>query len=141
VSTHNRNFSHGKVEDLQVFQKAVAAADAIFALTAKETFDAHDELRMQMRTASGRIQAHLHEGAGQTTDKHYAHYVGIARGSAKEMKGHLRRALGYGFISETEFQSHWRVYDELAAMLTGLKRYLDPEGEMQGKRPDRKTAD
>ena len=78
-----------------------------------------------MISSSGRIQAHLQEGAGQGTDKHYAHYVGIARGSAKEMKGHLRRALGCKFISEAQYDLHWKVYDEIAAMLTGLKQFLD----------------
>jgi four helix bundle protein len=135
MSTNNGDGSRGKVEDLQVFQKAVAAADAVFALTDTPAFNPHVELRTQMRTASGRIQAHLQEGAGQTTDRHYAHYVGIARGSAKEMKGHLRRARGYGVVSESMFQTYWKAYDEIAAMLTGLKRYLDPEGEARGRRP------
>jgi hypothetical protein len=41
------------------------------------------------------------------------------------MKGHLRRALGCRLISQEEYQTHWKVYDEIAAMLTGLKNYLD----------------
>jgi hypothetical protein len=47
------------------------------------------------------------------------------------MKGHLRRALGYKLITKDEYQKHWDVYDEIAAMLTGLKKYLDEE---DGKR-------
>ena len=43
------------------------------------------------------------------------------------MKGHLRRALGYRLISAAEYQIHWDVFDELAAMLTGLKSHLDKE--------------
>ena len=116
---------NNRVEDLQVYQQAVAAADAVFALTEKPAFNRDIELRAQMRSSSGRIPAHLQEGSGQSTDRHYAHYVSIARGSAKEMKGHLRRALGYGFISEAEYQTQWNAFDEIAAMLTGLKRYLE----------------
>jgi four helix bundle protein len=123
--------SQSRVEDLQVYQRAVVAADAIFALTTKVAFNRDPELRQQMRSSSGRIQAHLQEGSGQSTDKHYAHYVGIARGSAKEMKGHLRRALGCKFIVQTDYDKYWKEYDEIAAMLTGLKRYLD---ESNGKR-------
>ena len=115
------------VEDLQVYQKAVTAADAVFALTEKPTFNRDPELRAQMRSSSGRIPSHLQEGSGQSTDRHYAHYVAIARGSSKEMKGHLRRALGYRFISEEEYQAHWDAFDEIAAMLTGLKRHLDKD--------------
>ena len=116
-----------RVEDFQVYQKAVAAADAVFALTEKATFNRDPELRTQMRSSSGRIPSHLQEGSGQSTDRHYAHYVAIARGSSKEMKGHLRRALGYSFISEQEYQTHWSAFDEIAAMLTGLKRHLDSD--------------
>jgi four helix bundle protein len=123
--------SRSRVEDLLVYEKAVAAADAIFALTQRPIFNRDPELREQMRSSSGRIQSHLQEGSGQSTDRHYAHYVCIARGSSKEMKGHLRRALGCKFISADEYQAHWDVYDEIAAMLTGLKDYL--EGQ-DGKR-------
>jgi len=117
------------VENLKVYQQAVAGADAIFAITNRPAFNRDSELRQQLRTASGRIQAHLQEGSAQSTDKHKAHYVSIACGSAKETKGHLRRALGYGFISQDEYQTHWDMYDELAAMLTGLRNYLDPNGQ------------
>ncbi len=116
-----------RVEDLHVYQKAVAAADSIFAITQRSAFNDEPELRRQMRSASGRIQAHLQEGSAQSTGKHKAHYVCIARGSAKEMKAHLRRALGYGFISSNEYEHYWNVFDEIAAMLTGLKNYFDPE--------------
>ena len=92
------------------------------------------ELRNQMRTSSGRIQTHLQEGSGQSTDKHFDHYVSIARGSAKEMKGHLQRALGSKVISREEFNRHWNAYDEIAAMLTGLKNYLDPPDGVAGRR-------
>jgi len=37
-------------------------------------------------------------------------------------------------ISELEYRTHWKAYDEIAAMLTGLKRYLDPEGEKRSNR-------
>ena len=89
------------VENLKVYQKAVAGADAIFAITKRPAFNRDPELRQQLRTSSGRIQT----------------------------KGHLRRALGYGFISQDEYQTHWDMYDELAAMLTGLRNYLDPNGQ------------
>ena len=120
--------TNSDVEHLDVYRKAAAAADEVFAMTKRQAFDEEPELRRQLRSASGRIQAHLQEGYGQATNKHKAHYVCIARGSAKETKGHLRRALGYGFISQDEYTKYWTMYDEIAAMLTGLKNYLDPEG-------------
>ena len=134
LAVSSTRMSRNRVEDLKVYAKAVAEADAIFALTTRVAFNREPELRDQMRSSSGRIQTHLQEGSGQSTDKHYAHYVSIARGSAKEMKGHLRLALGSKLISEEEYQQHWSAYDEIAAMLTGLKNYLDPPEDGAGKR-------
>jgi four helix bundle protein len=94
-------------------------------LTENPAFEQDPELRRQLRSSSGRIQSHLQEGSGQGTDRHFAHYVGIARGSSKEVKGHLRKAFGCQFITEEEYRLHWDRYDEIAAMLTGLKNFLD----------------
>jgi four helix bundle protein len=116
-----------RVEDLQVYPKAVAAADRIFALTEDPAFDQDPELRRQLRSSSGRIQAHLQEGSGQSTDRHFSHYVGIARGSSKEVKGHLRRALGCRLMTAEQYRLHWDRFDEIAAMLTGLKNFLDAQ--------------
>jgi four helix bundle protein len=124
-----RDMPGRNIEDLKVYEKAVAAADAVFAITSKAAFNADPELRQQLRTSSGRIQAHLQESSGQKTDKHKAHYISIARGSAKETKAHLRRALGYGFISNDEYREFWNRYDELAAMLTGLLKYLERDDD------------
>jgi hypothetical protein len=41
------------------------------------------------------------------------------------LNGQLRRALWYRFISEQEYPTHWETFDEIAAMLIGLKRHLD----------------
>ena len=118
-----------RIEDLKVYQKAVAAADAIVALTDRAGFGQEGDLREQLRKSSGRIQAHLQEGSGQSTDRHFAHYVSIARGSSKEVKGHLRRALGCGLITDEEYRLHWSRFDEIAAMLSGLKKFLDGQDD------------
>jgi four helix bundle protein len=114
-----------QVEELKVYEMAVVAADGIFDLTARQCFDEDPELRAQLRRSSGRIQANLQEGSGQGTDRHYAQYVITARGSSKEVKAHLRRALGYRYITEVEYKRYWNLYDEIARMLTGLKKHLE----------------
>src|SRR6185436_1462743 len=121
--------SRSPVEKLLVYRKAVAAADAIVDLTDRPAFAVDQELRRQLRSSSGRIQSHLQEGAGQGSDRHYADYVSIARGSSKEVKGHLRRALGCRLITEDEYRVHWSRFDEIAAMLSGLKKFLDAQDD------------
>ena len=62
-------------------------------------------------------------------NRHYAQYVSIGRGSSKEVKGHLRRALGCRLITDEEYRLHWSRFDEIAAMVSGLKKFLDSQDD------------
>ena len=115
------------LEDLQVFQKAIAAADAITALTDRPEFFRDYDLRDQLRSASGGVPANISEGHGQKTDRHFAHYLYIARGTTKEIRAHLRVARGRGHITESEQATHSAAYDEIAKMLSGLIPHLERE--------------
>jgi four helix bundle protein len=115
------------VEELLVYRKSQAAADAISAITSRIEFARDEELRRQLRAASGRIPSHIAEGFGQKTDRHFAHYLYIARGTTKEIRAHLAVANGRCHISEAEKLSYSEMYDEIARMLTGLIRHLERE--------------
>jgi four helix bundle protein len=115
------------LEELQVFQKAIAAADAISALTDRPEFIRDPELRRQLRAASGGVPSHISEGHGQKTDRHFAHYLYIARGTTKELRAHLLVARGRRYVTESELVTYSATYDEIARMLTGLIRHLERE--------------
>jgi four helix bundle protein len=72
----------------------------------------------------------LSEPYGQKTDRHFAHFLFVARGEAQEMRGHLRSAYIRRCISEDELVDLQARYKEVAKMLSGLARHL--------KREDRK---
>jgi four helix bundle protein len=115
------------VENLQVFQKALAAAAAISAITRRPTFLGDQRLREQLRSASGGIPANIAEGHGQKTDKHFARYLYIARGSAREVVAHLAVAASRGLVTDPERVENEKRYDEIARMLSGLIRHLETE--------------
>ena len=71
------------LEDLQIFQQAVDAADAITAIVERPVFRQDLKLRDQLRNASGKVPSHIGEGFGQKTDRHFASYLCIARGTCK----------------------------------------------------------
>jgi four helix bundle protein len=119
------------VDELLVFQKAVEAADAISAITQRPGPSKDFELRDQLRAASARVPSHVAEGFGQKTDRHFAHYLYIARGTTQEIRAHLRVALGRQHIAEGEWKDLCQRYDEIARMLTGLIRHLELEDRKQ----------
>jgi four helix bundle protein len=112
------------LDDVLVYQKAIEAADAISALLKRPVFSKDFELRDQLSRSSGRIAPLIVEGFGQTTDRHLAVYLGRARGSSLETQAHLRRAIGEGFISQSELIAVGGRYDEIGKMLTSWIHYL-----------------
>ena len=113
------------VEDLKVYQKSKVAADAISAMVQRRSFFGDLTLRGQLRDASGRIPPNIAEGHAQKTDKHFAHHLYIALGSARETRAHLHVAKGRGHITDRERQQHDAMFEELANMLTSLIRHLE----------------
>ncbi|HET9830493.1 MAG TPA: four helix bundle protein, partial [Vicinamibacterales bacterium] len=90
------------LEDLQVYQQALEAADAISAILDRPRLKRDPELRQQLADCSARVPALISEGFGQGTDRHCAHFQRIARGSCNELRTHLRVCLGRGYIDDQE---------------------------------------
>jgi four helix bundle protein len=93
------------LEDLQVHQQALEAADAVSAILNRPSLLRDPEIREQLATCSARIPAVIGEGFGQGTDRHCAHFQRIARGSCNEMRTHLRVCLGRGHVNADECAS------------------------------------
>jgi four helix bundle protein len=84
----------------------------------------HAEKLEDLLVSSGHIPGHIGEGFGQRTDSQFAHYLGIARGSAQETRGHLATALERDYISREEEIFVSGIYEDLSVMLTPLIAYL-----------------
>jgi four helix bundle protein len=116
-----------QLEELLVYQRAMTAADAVSAIIARPSFTKDVKLREQLSASSSRVPALIAEGFEQKTDRHFAHYLYIARGSAKETKTHLTIAAGRVHLSKAERDDLCGLYDEIARMSTGLIHYLERE--------------
>ena len=114
-----------RVEDLAVYQKSLATADEVSALLKRHDFSRDFDLRDQLRNSSSRVPALIAEGFEQKSDRHFAHYLYIAKGSAKESKTHLRVALGRGYVSAGESARLGGDYEEIKRMLDGLIEHLE----------------
>jgi four helix bundle protein len=113
-----------RLEELLVYQKALDGVVEVTALLTKPLLGRDFDLRDQLSESSGRIPGHIAEGYGQLTDRHFAKYLGIARGSAKETRGHLAVAHKKDYISKEDLIRVSGLYEDLGAMLTSLIGYL-----------------
>jgi four helix bundle protein len=82
------------LDESLVYQKALDAANAVSAIITRPGLAKDFKLRDQLAGSSSRVPALIAEGFEQKTDRHFAHYLYIAKGSAKETKTHLVIAWG-----------------------------------------------
>ncbi|HET9834122.1 MAG TPA: four helix bundle protein [Vicinamibacterales bacterium] len=117
-----------RVEDLVVYQKALVAADAVSALLKRPEFSKDFDLKDQLGNSSSRVPALIAEGFEQKSDRHFAHYLYLAKGSAKESKTHLRVAMARGYVSMSESARLGGDYEEIKRMLDSLIEHLERDG-------------
>ncbi|OLE83567.1 MAG: hypothetical protein AUF76_06140 [Acidobacteria bacterium 13_1_20CM_2_65_9] len=115
------------LEDLQVFQQALEAADAVSAILDHSGFRQEPELRNQIAECRSRIPALISEGFGQKTDRHCAHYQYLARGSANEIRAHFAVACGKRCISVAERDDLSKRYVSIGKRLTRWIQHLERE--------------
>src|SRR5712691_12783175 len=77
------------VDELQVYQKALAAAAEISAIIQRPSFSRDMRLREQLGSSSERVASLISEGSEQSTDRHFAEYCYRSKGSARETRTQL----------------------------------------------------
>ncbi|MCK4548434.1 MAG: four helix bundle protein [Candidatus Eisenbacteria sp.] len=109
------------LENLNVYQKAVAFADRISGLT--ESFPkGKDYLADQLNRASLSIPANIAEGNGRFLPKDRRNFFVIARGSAQECLSLLEVAKRRNLITEEEHAELVEDLEIIVKMISGLIR-------------------
>ena len=115
----DKDFSY---RSLIVWQKAMQFAKIVYAVV--DTFPPAEKYALsdQIRRAVVSIPSNIAEGCGRTTNRDYAHFLSIARGSLYETMTQLELAESIGYIDTIdEIES---VATEISRMLTTLiKKY------------------
>lgn len=82
------------------------------------------KLREQLNDCADSIVSNISEGFGQSSDRAFAQYLNISKGSALEAKGHLVVAVGRKYVSQETYDPLGEEGTEIVRMLSGLIRYL-----------------
>jgi four helix bundle protein len=112
------------VEELKVWQRAVELCDAVDAIIERPSLVADQRLRDQIRDAADSVLSNIAEGFEQATDRAFARYLYISKGSTAELRTRLYRARNRRYITEDEYKSRKTLANEVGQMLTGLIKYL-----------------
>ena len=115
------------LEELQVYPKALDAADAVSAILKRPGLQRDHKLRDQLGDSSEAVPALIADGFPQSTDRYFAQFLYRARGESSETRTHLRIAKGRDYITEAELAELCDRYNEIEKMLTGFIRHLEKE--------------
>ena len=112
------------VEDLDVFKLSHQLALKIYEMT--KGFLQHEKFGLisQMRRSAYSIPMNLLEGSHRLSTKEYRQFVGIAKGSAGEMKYQLLLSRDLKYISNEEYLDFIGKYERVSQMLTKLAKSL-----------------
>jgi four helix bundle protein len=112
------------VEELDVYQYSHTAALIIYGITKEFPPEERYGLVTQMRRTAYSIPMNLAEGSHRLNRKEYRQFVGIAKGSAGEMKYQLLLARDLGYIDENIYNELRSQYERISQILTGLAKSL-----------------
>ena len=110
-------------ERLEVWQKALDFADAVYAESKSFPVDERFGLTSQLRRSAGSVSANIAEGCARPSAD-FAKFLGYAAGSLYEVVTHCVIARRRCYLTD---ESHRKIYvqaEEIARMLSGLRNSL-----------------
>lgn len=112
------------VEDIHAWQKARELVREVHKTCHDGKLKRDFGLQDQLRRAAVSSMSNIAEGFARKSDREFAHFLDIAKGSATEVQSLLYVALDVGFIAHDEFDRLYRLAAETAALISGLTSYL-----------------
>jgi four helix bundle protein len=108
-------------ERLEVWQRAIEFADAVYSATKAFPNDERFGLTNQMRRAAVSVSSNLAEGSSRFSNNDFARFIEIATGSVFEVVSQSFIGRRQGFLRESDFKSLYASAEELGKMLSGLR--------------------
>jgi four helix bundle protein len=117
-----------RFEDIEAWQKARSLAKAIYAISRRGGLGKDFALRDQIRRARVSVMSNIAEGFERSSDREFARFLTIAKGSAGEVKSQLYVAYDQGYLDENGFNELVKEVDETARKIGSLISYLRAPG-------------
>ena len=117
----------GSIKSFEEFEVWITAREItcmIYAMTKEKVFAGDFTLKNQIRSASTSIMSNIAEGYESQTESVFIRHLGIAKGSAGEVRSQLYVALDQNYITKTEFCSLTELCKKVSRQIACLISYL-----------------
>lgn len=106
-------------------KKARDLNKSIYEIINGQNFSKDYKLREQINGSCGSIMDNIAEGFERGGTKEFVFFLGIAKGSAGEVRSQLYRALDRKYIKKEKFGELNKIAEEVSRMINGLIAYLN----------------
>jgi four helix bundle protein len=113
-----------RFEDIKAWQLARELTYQVHVLCDKPSMTKRFALKDQLCRAAMSAMSNVAEGYSRSTDKDFAHFLDMARGSAMEVQSHLYIVRDLKLAEEETVKSLYTKAGETAAKITALAQYL-----------------
>ena len=118
-----------RFEEIKAWQKARVMVREVYKACAAGTLSKDYGLKDQICRAAVSSMSNIAEGFGRNSNKDFAHFLDIARGSAMETQSLLYVALDVCHIKQETFDHLYAFAEETPALIIGFSSYLRSSGQ------------
>jgi four helix bundle protein len=113
-----------RFEDLDCWKVARELANGVYHFTKEGSASRDYGFRDQIRRSAISVMNNIAEGFERGSNKDFAHFLFIARGSAGEVRSMLYVALDQGYVSESQFSELKSLCVRSSQICWGMIRHL-----------------
>jgi four helix bundle protein len=116
-----------RFEEIEAWQTARELTQLVYDLSNQGSFARDYALRDQMRRAAISVMSNIAEGFESRTRPLFVQFLGVAKGSAGELRAQSYVAFDVGYLSEEQFQQLFDLVDKCSRQLSRFIRHLQNE--------------
>ena len=124
-----------RFEELESWQVARSLANVVYELTKQDAFRKVFSLVDQMRRAAVSIMNNVAEGYERGSNKDFAKFLFIARGSAGEVRSMLYLARDQEYLSQKHFEDASALAVRASQLCWGMIKHLQKHGDWKTGAP------
>jgi four helix bundle protein len=117
------SMTYKQFEDIPVWQNTLKFINKIYQVALK-SFRNDFVLTDQLKKATYSILLNISEGFERRSNKEFANFINIAKGSAGEVRAILHIAKDRDYLSEKEFSELFEDIQEISKQLSKFREYL-----------------
>ncbi len=129
-----------RFEQIEAWQRARELVQEVYRASSQGPLRRDFGLRDQLSRAAVSSMSNIAEGFARKTDKEFARFLDVARGSAIEVQSLLYVALDMKYITAAEFRRLYDRAEETVSLISGFTSYLRRSRDSGLRTPDSETT-